>query len=48
MEMANCFAEGLKELKIEPLVQNLLKPENVKVKLTTPVPGIESIKSSKK
>lgn len=48
MEMANCFAEGLKELKFEPLVQNLLKPENVKVKLTTPVPGIDNIKPIKK
>ena len=48
MEMANCFVEGLKELKIEPLVKNLLTPENVKLKLTTPVPGIESIKALKK
>jgi lysophospholipase L1-like esterase len=48
LEMANCFVQGLKELKIEPLVKNLLKPENVKVKLTTPVPGIENIKVAKK
>jgi hypothetical protein len=46
--MATCFVEGLKELKIEPLVKNLVKPENVKLKLTTPVPGIESIRPLKK
>jgi len=48
MEMANCFVEGLKELKIEPLAKNLLKPEDIKVKLTTPVPGINNIKPLKK
>jgi len=48
LEMANCFVEGLKELKIEPLVKNLLKPENLKLKLTIPVPGIEKIKPLKK
>ena len=48
LEMANCFVQGLKELNIEPLVKNLLNPENVKVKLTLPVPGIENIKGAKK
>lgn len=48
MEMANCFVEGLKELKIEPLAKNLLKPQEVKLKLSTPVPGLEDIKRAKK
>ena len=48
LEMAKCFVEGLKELKIEPLTKNLLKQEDIKLKLTTPVPGIEKIKPLKK
>ena len=48
MAMANCFVEGLKELNIEPLVKNLVKTEDVKLKLTTPVEGIEKIKSLNK
>jgi len=48
MVMANCFVEGLKELKLEPLVKNLLKTEDVKLKLTTPVPGIDGIRPLKK
>jgi lysophospholipase L1-like esterase len=47
MEMAKCFVEGVKELNIKPLEKNLLKTEDVKLKLTTPVPGIDDIKALK-
>lgn len=47
MEMAKCFVEGIKELNIKPLKNNLLKPIDVKLKYTTPVQRIEEIKSVK-
>jgi lysophospholipase L1-like esterase len=48
MEMAKCFVEGVKELDIKLLEKNLLKFEDVKLKLTTPVFGIDDIKPLKK
>ncbi len=43
MEMAGCFVEGIKKLKIKPLKRNLLPLNEVKLKLTIPVDGIEDI-----
>jgi lysophospholipase L1-like esterase len=44
LEMAKCFVTGIQELNIKPLTKNLKKPKDVKLQLTTPVPGIEDIK----
>lgn len=44
MAMAACFVSGVKELNISPLKQNLLTQDKPKLKLTTPVPGIDKVK----
>lgn len=48
MEMARCFVDGLRELKISGLTQYLLKPEAVKTILTTPVPDPDKLRNAGK
>lgn len=44
MIMAQCFIQGVNELKIKQLQKHLVSESAIRLKLTTPVPGIESIK----
>ncbi len=44
MEMANIFVEGVKELKIKALKNNILNPKKRSLKLTVPVEGIDKVK----
>lgn len=44
MEMAKLAVEGIEELNIKPLKKNLLNPEQVRIKYTTPVEGIDKVR----
>ncbi len=44
MEMAKCFADGIKKVRIKPLKRQLLKDNQVKLKLTEQIAGIDQIK----
>jgi len=46
MEMAHEFIEGLQQLDIKPLVENLKSAAEVKLQYTTPVDGLDNLKSS--
>lgn len=48
MEMARCFTDGLRELKISGLTNHLLKPEAVKPTLTNPTPDPVDVKNAGK
>jgi lysophospholipase L1-like esterase len=43
LEMANIFVEGVKELKIKALKNNILNPKKRSLKLTVPVEGIDKV-----
>lgn len=46
MEMARFFVEGITELEIKPLVKQLKPLANVTLKYTTPVEGLDNLKST--
>lgn len=46
MEMSRLFVEGIKELKIKKLVKNLREESAIRLTYTTPVQGLETLKST--
>ncbi len=46
MAMAQLFVDGLKELKIEPLVKNLRPEKEVKLQYTVQIPNLDNLKNA--
>jgi len=44
--MSRLFVEGIKELKIKKLVKNLREESAIRLTYTTPVQGLETLKST--
>jgi lysophospholipase L1-like esterase len=46
MEMARLFVEGVQQLQIKPLVKNLRSTDKVQQTFTTPIAGLDDLKST--